>query len=552
MLMYMRSARRAGCVHSVRRLALTATATLLLGGPDVLPSQRPGSGAPASHQPGDRPALVVLIVVDQMRADYFTRFFPQLTGGLGELYRGGAVFTRAYQDHAITETAPGHSAMMSGRFPVHTGITTNALGVVDTTRRLVGAPGVAASPFRFRGTTLADWLRAADSSTRVLSVSRKDRGAILPVGRGRAQVFWYAANGTFTTSTYYADTLPSWLRAFNDRRLPHRYAGQTWGTLLAPGAYPEPDSVPVENGGNDIAFPHRAPADTAEALRALPSFPWMDQLTLEAALAGVRALDLGGGARTDFLSISLSTTDAVGHAFGPDSRELHDQILRLDRSLGAFLDTLFTLRDRRRVVIALTADHGVAPFPEVHGRDANPNAVHVDLSPVVQRMQGELARAGVPDARRAFRFADGVLTLDRPALAGARIAPDSLVNAFRIAIRQIPGVLRTDRIPELARADTVRDAIARRWLHMFASDSLAALVVTLTPYSYWGRGGGAQHGSPHEYDAHVPVLFYGTPFRPGKYGRARVVDMAPTLARVLGIRPTEERLDGRVLTEALR
>ncbi len=497
-----------------------------------------------------KPDLVVFITVDQMRPDYFTRFLPQLTGGLGRLYRGGAVFTNAYQDHAITETAPGHSVVGSGRFPVHTGIAMNSAGVNDSTETLVMAPGLGASPKRFRGTTLTDWIRSADPQSRALSVSRKDRGAILPIGKSRASVYWYAPNGTFTTSSYYADTLPSWLRAFNARRRAQSFAGKTWNPILPASAYSERDSVAVENGGNDIAFPHVMTSDTTKELRDLPSYPWMDQLTLEAALAGVRALKLGAGPHTDVLGISLSTTDAIGHAFGPDSKEQHDQILRLDRSLGAFLDSLYTIRDPRSVVIALTADHAVAPYPEVHVHDNNAGALHVDLSPIVQDIRASLQKAGV--VKSAFTFGDGVLMIDRAALSTAHINADSLIRASRVAILKVPGVRRADRISELARADTVHDDIARRWLHMFNSDSVAALVVTLTPYSYWGRGGSAEHGSPYDYDAHVPLIFYGAPFKPGKYAeRALVADIAPTLARVVGVRPME-RTDGVVLSAALK
>src|SRR5256714_12191679 len=177
------------------------------------------------------PKLVLFITVDAMRPDYLTRFEPQLTGGLGRLYRGGAFFTNAYQDHAITETAPGHSATMSGRFPVHTGISANTAGVNDTTVTLVGASGIGASPFRFRGTTLTDWLTAKDPRTRVLSVSRKDRAAILPIGKSKQPVFWYALNGKFTTSTYYDSTLPEWVRLFNARKRPPSYAPKAWQPL---------------------------------------------------------------------------------------------------------------------------------------------------------------------------------------------------------------------------------------------------------------------------------------------------------------------------------
>src|SRR5438552_11253031 len=206
------------------------------------------------------PKLVLFITIDAMRPDYVTRFESQLTGGLGRLYRGGAFFSNAFQDHAITETAPGHAATLSGRFPVHTGISANSAGVVDTTVSLVDAPGLGASPFRFRGTTLVDWLTAKNPRTRVLSVSRKDRAAILPVGKLKEPVFWYVPTGIFTTSTYYGSTLPDWVKSFNNRRIPASYVGRAWQLLLPDTAYAEPDSVPTEAGGVGFLFPHVEPS----------------------------------------------------------------------------------------------------------------------------------------------------------------------------------------------------------------------------------------------------------------------------------------------------
>jgi len=519
--------------------------------------------APAQSQARDssRPKLVVFITVDAMRPDYLSRFESQLTGGLGRLYNGGAVFTNAFQDHAITETAPGHSATLSGRFPVHTGISANSAGVNDTTVTLVDAPGPGASPFRFRGSTLIDWLVAKDPRTRVLSVSRKDRAAILPIGRSKQPVFWYAPNGNFTTSTYYASTLPDWVTAFNARKLPASFAGRAWQLSLPESAYPEPDSIPLESGGVGFLFPHVESASPDTAARVLAEFPWMDDLTLNFALAGVNALNLGAGPQADVLAISLSTTDAIGHRYGPDSRELHDQILRLDRSLGAFLDSLFRIRNQRDVIIALTADHGLTPFPEIHARDPNAGAIRVNVRPVLQRLSNSLSEAGVPGyglnyvgayTGNGFSFDGGVLELDRPALAKARINQDSLLRAMRADFLQVPGVARADRISDLARADTVNDRIARRWLHMFGDESKAALVVTLAPYNYWLAGYQAQHGSPNDSDAQVPIIFYGNAIKSGRYAEfARVVDMAPTLAAIVQATP-QEKLDGHVLQNAIR
>lgn len=537
----------------IRRLALLLS--ILLAG--VVAS-------PSAGQAGNTvtPKLVVFVTVDAMRPDYLPRFAQQLTGGLGRLYRNGAFFTNGFQDHAVTETAPGHSVTMSGRFPVHTGISANTAGVNDATVSLVDAPGLGASPFRFHGTTLTDWLIAKDSRTRVLSVSRKDRGAILPIGKSRQPVFWYASNGIFTTSTYYSSTLPEWVRAFNARKVPASYAGKAWQLLLPDSEYSEPDSVPIESGGKNFTFPHLESGSPDTAARLLTEFPWMDALTLDFAIAGVNALNLGAGPETDVLAVSLSTTDAVGHRYGPDSREVHDQILRLDRSLGVFLDSLFRIRDRRDVLIALTADHGLTPYPELHVHDPNAGAIRVNPRPLLQSLSNSLAAAGVDGyglhyadgiyTGNGFSFDPGVLEFDRPALKKAYVDSDSLVRAISAAFLKVPGVARADRILELARRDTVNDRVARRWLHMFSNEDKAALVVTLAPYNYWLSSYQAQHGSPNDSDARVPIIFYGAGVKPGRYDElARVVDMAPTLAALVHVTP-RERLDGHVLQNAIR
>ena len=506
--------------------------------------------AAAAQDPLARTTLVVFITVDQMRGDYLDRFGAQLTGGLARLKTGGAVFANASLDYAITETAPGHATGMSGRFPRSTGIFSNSLGVYDPQAPSIGGGAAPASPFRFRGSTLIDWMRSRNPQSRALSVSRKDRGAILPMGRAQQEVYWYASDGRFTTSTYYADTLPAWVRQFNARRLPHQYAGKAWTPLLPASEYPEPDSVTVENRGQGIVFPHVAPADSALAARVLPNYPWMDQLTLDFALEGLRQLDLGQGPAVDLLAISLSTTDAVGHAFGPDSRELHDQILRLDRALGAFFDRLFQIRDSAGVIVALTADHGVTPFPEVYSARTGRPAGQVDLSGVAGIVRARILARGVDSS--AWQWEDGVLWMDRGAFTRAGVSADFAVREFMTAARENPGVLRVDQVRSLAQQDTSRDYVSRRWLHMIPPELPVEVVVTLKEHYVWGPASYAMHGSPHDDDARVPIMLYGAPFKPGAYrDNARVVDLAPTLAAVLGVAPTE-RVDGRVLRAALR
>lgn len=515
----------------------------------ALASALPPATAPSSRPP--RPALVVLVTVDQLSAAYLERYGHELDGGLARLLDSGAVFTRAFHDHAITETAPGHAVLLSGRFPVHTGITSNRFGVDDPDMPLLHGGGAGASPRRFRGTTLADWLRSRDDGSRVLSVSMKDRAAILPVGRSRQAVFWMAADGEFTTSAYYADSLPAWLRRFNARQMPRRAAGTSWSLLRPEAAYAEPDTVPWEAGrGPDNVFPHPVPDDSAAAANYVRATPMLDEITLALALDGLTAMHLGEGRATDVLAISLSATDVIGHRYGPDSREAHDNVLRLDRSLGRFLDSLFVLRSPSRVAVALTADHGIGSFPELRPGFGQPGGpMHVTLDTVMGSLRASLAARGI--TRDVAFLENGALLVDRQTLDSARVSPDSVAGEFvRLASGQ-PGVLHAASLAALARSDTIADVAARRWLHMFAPGGAAVAAVTLTPGSVWGTRAAAEHGTPHDYDAHVPLILLGPWFRPGRYtAPVRVVDLAPTLAEVAGVTPSE-RVDGRVLREAL-
>ena len=501
-----------------------------------------------------KPKLVVMITVDQLRPDYLVRWRSQLTGGLNQLLAVGAVFPNAYQDHAVTETAPGHSTVLSGRWPAHTGIITNTLGVGDTAAPLLEANGPGASPRRFRGTEFFDWLVAAQPASRALSVSRKDRGAILPIGTARQEVYWYQ-DGKFTTSRYYHDSLPPWVRAFNALRLPFRAAGREFGTLLPDSAYAEPDSEPWENGGHDVSFPHHLPTDTARAVVSFVATPLMDSLTLAFALAGADAMQLGRRGFTELLAVSLSATDYIGHAFGPDSREIHDQVLRLDRSLGWFLGRLMDRYGRDNLLIVLTADHGVTSYPEFSRAHGHPEARWVNVDTLIAAVNQQLDQMTAAAAPRPWLdFDSGILFVrDNGRLASLGIRSDSVLAEVARRLRAVPGVARVETPAEIAAADTAADPVARRWRHELTPDAGVGLVVTLAEWDAWSYSGFsiAAHGQPSELDSHVPLVFWGRGVRGGTYGaRANTVDIAPTLARLLGLAPLSIP-DGRVLVEAL-
>jgi arylsulfatase A-like enzyme len=534
-------------MHQVRRhkSGVFLLFLLLMGVAAAGAGAAPQDHSAALRAPSAPTALVVLIVVDQLRPDYLERYGAQFTGGFRQLLRQGMLFQHGEQDHAITETAPGHSTLLSGREPASTGIVNNARGVMDPALPLLDGSLPGASPWRFQGTTLYDWMLARDSGIRALSVSRKDRGAILPIGRSRAEVYWYHG-AEFTTSRYYDDTLPGWVREFNARRAPEGLAGAVWSLRLPPASYSEPDSTPFENGGRDFVFPHRLPANPDSASAALINYPWMDSLTLGLALEGVRALRLGTRSSPDLLSISLSTTDAVGHAFGPDSRELHDHLLWLDLWLGQFLDSLTTRVPRDRILLVLTADHGVQPFPEA-GRGGSSGRV---------QMGGLVGRAGAALAGRyrtdfSLEFDSGLLSADTLALHARGIKIDSLAETLALAAGRQPGVRRVFTPRTLARASGT-DREARLWRHLIPKGYGWLFCASLKPGYVWSEGRAiAEHGSTVPEDVRVPILFWGGGFTPARMARpVRTVDIAPTLARLLGIKPTEV-LDGAPLTEVV-
>ena len=377
----------------------------------------------------------------------------------------------------------------------------------------------------------------------------KDRGAILPIGRSRSDVYWYVPDGRFTTSRYYRDTLPTWVNAFNARRLPQSLAGRSWALLLPASSYPEPDSVGIEMGGRNFIFPHQFPTDTAQAASEIRATPWMDEITLDLALAGVNALSLGKGPSTDVLAVSLSATDLIGHGYGPDSREMHDNVLRLDRNLGAFIDSLFRMRDSSRIAIVLTADHGIGSVPELAPKSVQPRPVRVNLPALVSGLNGIAALANIDTMM--IELDQHIVVVDPRLAATRRAGLDSVLDIFATQVRGLPGVARVDRFRDLLRGDTINDPIGRRWVHQLPAGGNAEMVITLTPYSIFS-GIFATHGSPYDYDSWVPLIFWGQWFTPGRYAeRVRTVDLAPTLAAIAGVKPGE-KIDGVALTRAIK
>ncbi len=514
------------------------------------PGSAPARGdAPPGRQVTQPPRLLVFMVVDQLPAYLLERYDDLFTGGLRRLLDRGRVFTQTTHDHAVTETTPGHATLSTGTFPSHSGMVSNqwweqegtggqwtaVLNVVDTDTRIVGAPTVAgASPGKLLRSGLAEWLTTALPDARIVSVSAKDRAAVLLAARSPAQVAWFEPElGRFATSTFYGDRDPDWLATFNHDELPALAGDSVWRSTVPRelAARSRPDTAAYEGDGVLTSFPHRY-LDAVGRVADLEFWPWwagtpmLDEATLALAQRAVTARQLGQDEVPDMLAVSLSQTDRVGHAYGPYSREQLDNLLRLDRELGAFFDWLDTEVGQDRWLVSFSSDHGVSPDPEA------------------------LTAEGTQATR--LTTADGAAlqqALDR----SARVANGNralLADSLAAAVRQIPWVARawTDRdLTETAPADSF--AVLER--HSFYPGRPQGLLsrlgveMQLQPHVLtWGYQHGTGHGSPYYYDRHVPFIVMGPGVVSGKDpARVSTTDVAPTLALILGI-PAPADLDG--------
>jgi predicted AlkP superfamily pyrophosphatase or phosphodiesterase len=531
------------------------------------------TGALASVRAGaetrSRPKLVVVLVVDQMRADYLVRFAGLFVGGFRRLTTLGAVFTDAHQDHAATVTAVGHATLSTGMFPSHHGIAGNdwydrttrakVASTIDAGHPVLTRPELGGrSPHNLMRTSLGDWLKAGSPRSKVFSIAFKDRSAILMGGQRPDGAFWYE-HGAFVTSTYYARSLPGWVDAFNASGLIDAHFAEGWRKLLPEEAYfaSSEDNVATENDGRNTTFPHLFDDGTPDARAryrdGIEDTPFGDELAIEFAKTLVSAERLGTDADPDLLWLSCSTSDHVGHLYGPLSQEVQDNYLRLDRNLGDLFDFLDAKVGAGEWVVALSADHGVLPLPE-ELRRRGIDAGRVPRTEFLKQVGGaanavaETVGAG-PDLV-AYANYDGVV-LNLPPSGRLRVPPAEVRRLVAERLRALPFVADTFTLEELESDEPGReflDAFRRSYVHGRSADILFRFkpnyLVAVGAY-------GTTHGGPYRYDTHVPIVVAGAGVRPATHAsRVRTVDLAPTLAEALGLALPAD-LDGRSLWQAV-
>jgi predicted AlkP superfamily pyrophosphatase or phosphodiesterase len=496
--------------------------------------------------------LVVLIAVDQMRYDYLTRFRGEFTGGFSRLLAQGAVFTDAHLEHYPTVTAVGHATMLSGATPSVSGIigndwfdretATQVQSITDTTVKPVGgAPDAAtASPRRLLVSTVGDEMKLASglpkgaaNAPKVIGMSLKDRSAVMPAGRGADAAYWFDnKSGAFISSTYYMPDVPAWVRAFNDRHLADAHLGVEWKPLSPPSAVLK--LMPKEKGQPyyDAVF----------------ASPWGNELLLEFAHDALTHERMGQRGTTDLLSVSFSSNDSIGHTYGPESPQVRDISIRTDRAIGQLLQRIDKLVGLRHTIVALTADHGVAWVPEevINRSMAGGRMTNKELfGPIEQALA---ARFG--QGQWLLSTAGSSPYLNYALIAEMKVDAAEVRRVAAAAAAAVPHVARVYTRDQLLHGAVADDRIAKRVIRGFNAQRSGDLEIILEPN--WLRSAtGTTHGTPYNYDSHIPLVLMGPRIKPGTYtDHVALNDLAPTITTILGVDPPSGS-SGRVLTEAL-
>lgn len=521
-----------------KQILLGALLFLLIG----LQASAAGRGEASSEI--QAPRLMVVVVIDQFRADYLVRFRDRFgPDGFNRLLREGANFISCFYPYARTNTAPGHATLATGTTPDRHGIADNSwydyehgrrvAAVFDETSPIVGSrderPGV--SPRNLVGTTLADELRLATAGKgKVFGVALKDRAAVFSTGHTASGAYWYDPRaGTYITSRYYREQLPGWVVAFNQQRSARSYYGRDWKAGERVFL-----SLTTDSGQPDAQFYKR-----------FPSTPYGNDMVVDFARELVIQEGLGADTVTDFLFVGFSSNDLVGHRWGPYSEEVADMTVRTDAQIAELLKFLDHRVGAGNYWFVVSADHGVAPTLD-RARARGIEAKNIEARTLLETLEQALdERWGEDD----WFLPRARLTFNRDTLRRHGVGVAEAAHAAGEAALAVDGILGYVAGVE-TRLDTALTEAVRRSIYRWRTPDLYILGEPFALLN--GEQGGTTHGSPYSYDTHVPLIFYGPVFRPGVYPeQVSPTDLAPTLAAALGINPPA-LANGRVLAEALR
>ncbi len=523
----------------------------------------------------EKPKLAFVISIDGFRNDYLTRFSKHFgNSGFNLFLHDGSNFVNARYTHSKTSTGPGHAVIMSGTYPNINGIVSNTwfdakqnkavYCIADESSQLLDVAGEGCSPCNFFGTTVGDQLKLSNSAqSKVISISNKDRSAVLMGGKMADASFWMV-DSLFITSSYYMDDLPEWVKKFNASGKVNSYFGKVWERLLPEREYriQGPDNATGEEAENGMGrtFPHRIDGGHSSIsdnyFEAFKKSPFASEVLVDFAKQAIVTENIGQRDVTDILCISFSAHDYVGHAYGPNSHEVMDLTIRTDRILEkifGFIDEKIGLQS---CTIVLTADHGMTPLPEVwsaHNKNLQLDRIHPDIIKNAAEEALTKAFGKMQNLKKWVVYHEEPnLYFNLAALRQKGISISTAQDIVKDTLLQINGVFAVYTYADLE-SGKYNDVLGEKTLKSFHALRSGDIFCHLQPnYIYRDKSAGTTHGSPWSYDCHVPLLWYGTGIKPGvQYSFADIVDIAPTLSVILDI-AFPAAIQGRVLGELLK
>lgn len=516
----------------------------------------------------ERPKLIVGIVVDQMRWDYLYLYSSRYgKDGFKKLLREGFSCENTFIPYTPTYTAAGHACVYTGSMPALNGIIGNNWYSRELNRRVyctddnevqgVGSNSSAGkmSPKNLWSNTITDELRMATNfKSKTIAIALKDRGAILPGGHTANAAYWFDnATGGWISSSFYMSSLPAWVNAFNNKKLPDAYLQQNWKTLYPINSYlqstADNKSYETRLPGEDNSFPHQTDSLRSGRYESFRHTPFGNTYTFEMAKAAVENERLGSGGASDFLAISLSSTDYIGHAFGPNSIEVEDTYLRLDRDIAVFLNYLDAKLGKGGYLVFLTADHGVAHIPGYAKENKMPAGLLDDalISRVLNdSLQKQFKVPGLVEDIINYQVYLNTNLLRKNSL------DKRLVKHFVIGqLLKYNGMAGAYDLEEISGA-TIPNQLKMMLVNGYNQKLSGDVQFIFKPQWFDGGSTGTTHGLWNPYDAHIPLLWYGWNIKPGKTNReVYMSDIAPTLAALLQIQMPNASV-GKVIEEIER
>lgn len=507
----------------------------------------------AKNPVADRPKLVIGIVVDQMRWDYLYRYAGKYgNDGFKRLQREGYSCENTHIPYSLTFTAPGHTCIYTGSVPALHGITGNywydriakkeVYCTSDKTVQPIGGSfkGGQQSPHNLKVTTVTDELRLATNfKSKVIALAIKDRSSILPGGHTSSGTFWYDdSTGNFITSSFYRKDLPHWVSAFNDRHLPEQYLKNDWKLTLDYAQYEESsdDDVSWENNYDDEkkpVFTHAISSFKPNQFKLMRNTPFGNSLTFEFAKAAIEGDTLGNRGVTDFLAVSFSPTDGVGHQFGPNSVEVEDMYLRFDKEMASFIQYLDTKVGKGNYLLFLSADHGAAhaaDFSKCHKIPSESMfeetmAKKLDTFLVSKYNSKALTKA----------FINHQIFFNEEEMQKIGVKEADLKAEITQFLLQFANVNRVVDLENLGAAN-LPDALRERMSNMYMPARSGDLEVVPQSAQLDEFLKGTTHGTPYAYDTHIPLIWYGWKVKKGKdYSPVNMTDISRTLAALLNV-----------------